>query len=141
MPTVRITNLATLLCFIAGLGVVGGVYRMVMSLSVESFGCVTVSSQTLDGGLSSLDMLGLMMLALILAFLSFISHCAFILARKGFLLGLKHGHFLAGGVLSMEELMVLSLSLVFCGAAVISSVLNLNSLTVGWWLIISRLLR
>ena len=71
---------------------------MVVSLSVESFSCGTVSSQVLNGGLSSRGMLDLMMLALILAFLSFISHCALILAREGFLLGLKHGCFLAGGV-------------------------------------------
>ena len=37
--------------------------------------------------------------------------------------------------------MVLSLSLVFCCVAVISSDLSLNSLIVGWWLIISLLLR
>ena len=69
----RKINLATLLCLVAGLGVDGGVYIMVASLSVESLGSGALSSFGLGEDISCLGTLGLIMLAFIFLFLSFIN--------------------------------------------------------------------
>ena len=74
------TNLATPLHFGAGLGEDGGVYIMVISLSVESSGSGVVSSFWIGVGWLSCGVFGLIRLTLIFSFLSLIIHCAFILA-------------------------------------------------------------